>query len=222
MSDPFRCPYCNEIIPMIKELYSKRRVSFGGIIIDSNNENEEVNISYFKCPNCKKYTVISEGLGKDVKFPLTFLKPQSNAIKYPEYIPKQIRQDYEEACAIVRLSPKASATLSRRCLQGMIRDFWGIQEKNLYTEISSLRDKVYPTQWAVLDSLRKLGNIGAHPERDINIIVDIEPDEATKLIKVIELLMKDWYIQRYETEKLYSDVLDIGSSKEVTKNSSDK
>ena len=54
------------------------------------------------------------------------LFPISDAIIFPEYIPAQIRQDYGESCKIVSLSPKAFATLSRRCLQEIIRDFWSI------------------------------------------------------------------------------------------------
>ena len=53
------------------------------------------------------------------------LIPESDAKVFPDYIPQQIREDYVEASKIKELSPKASATLSRRCLQGMIRDFWG-------------------------------------------------------------------------------------------------
>ena len=55
--------------------------------------------------------------------------PASFAVQFPEYVPVQIRSDYEEAYAILSISPKASATLSRRCLQGMIHDFWDIHEK---------------------------------------------------------------------------------------------
>ena len=52
--------------------------------------------------------------------------PESDAKPQPEFIPEAIRQDYREACRIRDLSPKASATLARRCLQGMIRDFCAI------------------------------------------------------------------------------------------------
>ncbi len=44
----------------------------------------------------------------------------------------------------------------------MIHDFWGIYEKNLNAEITTLKDKVTSAQWAALDGLRKIGNIGAH------------------------------------------------------------
>jgi hypothetical protein len=47
------------------------------------------------------------------------LLPPSSARPQPDYIPKAIRDDYYEACAICELSPKASATVIRRCLQGV-------------------------------------------------------------------------------------------------------
>ena len=121
---------------------------------------------------------------------------------------------YEEACSIVNLSPKASATLSRRCLQGMIRDFFQVSKANLFEEINAIKDKIPTEQWAVLDGLRRIGNIGAHMERDINLIVDIEPGEAQKLIKLIELLLQQWYIERHNQQELYADIIGIDQAKQ--------
>ena len=70
------------------------------------------------------------------------LIPPSSAKAFPDYVPKPIRDDYLEACLIRDLSPKASATLSRRCLQGMIRDFWGIKKTRLVDEIEAVKDKM--------------------------------------------------------------------------------
>ena len=134
--------------------------------------------------------------------------------QFPSYIPKAIRQDYEEACAIVTLSPKASATLSRRCLQGMIRDFWGITKPTLNKEIDELQDKIPADLWSSIDALRQLGNIGAHMEKDTNVIVDIDPDEANSLIQLIELLMKEWYINREERKKLFSNIITTNQTKQ--------
>lgn len=145
--------------------------------------------------------------------------PQTTAIKFPDYVPLAIRQDYEEAYAILNLSPKASATLSRRCLQGIIRDFWGISKSRLVDEIDALKDKIHPSQWKVIDGVRRIGNIGAHMEKDINLIVDIDTDEAHKLVKLIELLINDWYIRRYETEQLYEDIIKIDEDKKIIKTS---
>lgn len=133
----------------------------------------------------------------------TIIKPNSLAKQFPDYIPETIRNDYEEAYAILHLSPKASATLSRRCLQGMIHDFWDIKLKNLNQEISALKDKIPADLWSSIDALRQLGNIGAHMEKDTDVIVDIDPNEAESLIKLIELLMKEWYINREERKNSF-------------------
>ena len=133
---------------------------------------------------------------------------------YPDYIPEQIRKDYEEANLILERSPKAAATLLRRCLQGMIHDFWGIKEKNLNAEVTQLKGKVNLIQWQAIDRLRKIGNIGAHMEKDVNLIVDIEPDEAKKLLRLIEMLLDKWYITRHEEEDLLNEIVGIAKSKE--------
>lgn len=132
----------------------------------------------------------------------------------PEYIPAALRNDYNEACAILDASPKAAATLARRCLQGMIHDFWGVNEGNLAKEISKIKEKVPAEQYKVLDGIRRLGNIGAHMEKDVNLIIDIDPGEAQKMIKLLELLMKDWYIARHDREELYEDILTIDQDKQ--------
>ena len=137
------------------------------------------------------------------------MKPQSTAKPFPEYIPQAIISDYNEACLIKDLSPKASATLSRRCLQGMIRDFWGISKSRLIDEIEALQEKIDSLTWNAIDGLRKIGNIGAHMEKDINIITDVEPQEATLLLGLIENLLKDWYITNHDKEERYKKIADL-------------
>ncbi|WP_413191475.1 DUF4145 domain-containing protein [Pararobbsia alpina] len=145
------------------------------------------------------------------------MRPQSSAKPFPDYVPKPIIQDYEEACAIASLSPKASATLSRRCLQGVIRDFWGIQKSRLVDEIEALKEKIDPTTWQAIDSVRKIGNIGAHMERDINLIVDVDQNEAELLIKLIEVLIQEWYVHRYERQQHMEKVIAAATGKAQTK-----
>jgi hypothetical protein len=144
------------------------------------------------------------------------LLPQSKAIPMPDYIPKIITTDYEEACTIVGLSPKASATLSRRALQGMIRDYWGISKSRLYDEINAIKDKVDPDVWSAIDAVRSVGNIGAHMERDINVIVDVEENEAELLIGLLELLAKEWYIARHVRQERLSRITKLAEDKKPT------
>jgi Domain of unknown function (DUF4145) len=53
------------------------------------------------------------------------LLPPSSAKPQPDCIPQPIRDDYYEACSIRDLSPKASATIIRRCLQGIPAELAG-------------------------------------------------------------------------------------------------
>ncbi|UFH55381.1 DUF4145 domain-containing protein [Spirosoma sp. KNUC1025] len=231
MSDfSWTCPYCQHMSVITD---GQRSTSYHDF--NNNNENGLLTLrsTIIVCPNpeCKQYTVSvdifrrvqanSRSLPQIVENPLYswLVKPQSRAKSFPSYIPQVITRDYEEACLICNLSPKASATLSRRCLQGIIRDFWGISKNRLIDEIAEIQDKVDPLTWQAIDAIRKIGNIGAHMEKDINIIVDVEPQEAKLLIALIEVLFKDWYIARYEREQHLQTIINVAASKEVVRKS---
>lgn len=132
----------------------------------------------------------------------------------PDYIPKAILNDYNEACEIKDLSPKASATLARRCLQGIIRDFWKVKPDKLNKEIEAIEDKIDPLIWKAIDSVRKVGNIGAHMEKDINMIVDVEPHEAELLINLIETVLDEWYVARHKREEKLSSIVALSKAKD--------
>lgn len=155
-------------------------------------------------------------------FPSGRFKPQ------PDYIPVPIVEDYVEACQIVELSPKAAATLARRCIQGMIRDFCGISKATLFQEIGELRNQinagtadraVSPESIEALDHVRKIGNIGAHMEADINLIVPVDPDEAKALIDLIELLFEEWYVAKRKREERFAKIESISIAKDAIKKS---
>ena len=38
-------------------------------------------------------------------------------------------------------------------------------------------------------------------EKDANLIIDIDPDEARFLIELIETLIKEWYVEKHERKK---------------------
>ncbi len=65
--------------------------------------------------------------------------------------------------------------------------------------------------------MRKIGNIGAHMEKDINLIVDIEEGEAQALIELIELLFEEWYIEREKRTARLAKLKEIRDAKELQK-----
>ncbi|WP_416407854.1 DUF4145 domain-containing protein [Agrobacterium rosae] len=156
------------------------------------------------------------------------LLPDSSAKSWPSYIPAALIEDYQEACLIKHLSPKASATLARRCLQGMIRDFCGISKGTLFDEIKELKKRVDDGSGPkgveletleAIDAIRKIGNIGAHLEKDINIIVEVDQDEAQILIGLLEMLFKDWYVAKNDRQARLKKIMDIALAKEADKKS---
>ena len=226
------CPYCNRNATITDSNYSSDYHVF-----EHNNKDGDLwlETTVIVCPNkdCKEYAISAslfkpfysqhhrEWRASDQALLHWNLKPQSQARVFPSYIPRAILEDYEEACLIRDLSPKASATLSRRCLQGIIRDFHGITKKRLVDEIEALKDKIDPLTWQAIDAVRSIGNIGAHMEKDINLIIDVEPQEASALIGLIEMLLMDWYIDRYEKEKQLREIVGISKTKkDIKKNNS--
>jgi len=225
--EPFawQCPHCNHHATITDSNY--RETKFG-LSLENADGPKLLHSFYIVCPNeeCKKFTLTSVlfdckygFIQGDLKYYDLVVKkrwrlvPNSFAKVFPTYIPESIIQDYEEACSIIEESPKASATLSRRCLQGMIRDFWHVNGTTLYKEIESIKDKIDALTWQSIDATRKIGNIGAHMEKDINLIIEVEPKEAFALIKLIEILIKDWYINKHERELMLKEIVNTGEKK---------
>lgn len=230
---PFTCPFCGRDSTID---YNDLDVSSKILSIDNADELGVFTTTMTVCPNpkCKKvscgvqlYKRKQDRFGnsiKSAKFKEWQLIPSSRAKALPEYIPTAIRSDYEESCSIINLSPKAAATLARRCIQGMIRDFWSVKKPDghkgpwrLVEEIKAIKDKVDPDVWSAIEAVRSVGNIGAHMEEDINMIVDIEPNEAQKLVVLIEMLIDEWYINRDKRKKRLTEVTEIGDLKKNIK-----
>lgn len=223
MSFPWNCPYCSHTCTITQNNYSGSTHEFNlknkydvplGIrtvaIVCPNPECKEVSLkAYLHKSTSPNFYHASANPEKNWN-----LLPQSSSKIYStNIIPEVILNDYEEACLIKDLSPKASATLARRCLQGMIRHFWKVKEKNLFEEIKAIEGKIEPEVWEAIDSIRSLGNIGAHMEKDINIIVDVEPDEAQLLINLLEMLFDEWYIAAHERKQRLNKIKELKVAK---------
>ena len=223
MKTPFlwTCPFCNRGATITDSNYTSRTNTF-----DDGNKDGALGYRFeaTTCPNeeCREYELrlslhkTEDSVQGKVLSALLLkwqLRPASSAKPFPDYIPKPLRDDYAEACLIRDLSPKASATLSRRCLQGIIRDFWGIQKNRLIDEINELQSKVDRATWEAIDAVRSIGSIGAHMAKDINVVIDVEPEEAQLLIGLIEILLNDWYVARNERQQHLSGIVALAVAK---------
>lgn len=115
----------------------------------------------------------------------------------PETVPAELRADYEEAALLLSLSAKASAALSRRCLQNTIRATTNIERRTLDQEIREvIEQNLLPTDLAEqLDAVRHIGNMAAHPTKnqETAAIIDVEPAEAEWNLDVLDSLFEYWY-----------------------------
>lgn len=235
----YQCPYCDQHQAITRP---KSHVSNTLFSLTDNVEGKiGGHFHALSCanPKCLKTTVrlivgsmIYNPHGSDfldTKRPYLFdarILPRGQSKQFPDYIPAALLEDYQEACLIKDLSPKASATLVRRCLQGMIRDFCGIQKGRLVDEIAELKKLVQadsaPKGVAAetveaIDHVRGIGNIGAHMEKDIGLIIPVEPAEAEALIGLVEMLFDEWYVARQRREERLAAIKVTAVQKEAIK-----
>ena len=99
----------------------------------------------------------------------------------------------------------------------MIRDFWGVAKATLHAELAAIEDKCDSGIYAAMMAVKSVGNIGAHPERDVNLIVDVDPDEACQLLDLIRLLDDEWYRMRAARTARLASLADMAGAKAEAK-----
>ena len=171
------------------------------------------------CPNCNKNIISLEvNNTKFLVYPKASSRPEA-----PKETPLHIAEDYNEACLILSDSPKASAALSRRCLQTILREYKDIKKGSLDSEIEQALI-VFPSHIAdAIDAVRHIGNFAAHPikSKSSGEIVNVEPGEAEWLLEVLEQLFDFCYVQpvvlQLKRDKLNQKLEDLGKPTLKTK-----
>lgn len=80
-----------------------------------------------------------------------------------------------------------------------------------------VRTQIDPLTWDAIDAVRQVGNIGAHMEKDINVVVNVEPEEAQILIGLIEILIENTYILRHDRQQKLQAVTKLANDKKQAK-----
>jgi hypothetical protein len=117
----------------------------------------------------------------------------------PKEVPKAIADDYNEACLVLADSAKASAALSRRCLQHVLREAAKVKPTDLAAEIQQVLDSgTLRSEIAEgLDMVRAIGNFAAHPikSKQTGEIMPVQPGEAEWNLDVLESLFDFYFVQ---------------------------
>ena len=213
----YQCPFCNLSLALSNDTYSNYFLNFFDVTKFKNNaatwkrDNlSSVKVVFIKCPSCKKTSIYALGHSKDLTELSVNIYPRTTFNRYPDYVPKHIKEDYQEAYAIIEFSERCAAMLARRCLKNMIEDFWQMESATLYDAIYYLREEMDNKLWKAVESVCTLGNIGEHMKKDINILIEVDPLEAQRLIKLIELFIKEWYVAKNNRDTLFEQIINMG------------
>ena len=169
------------------------------------------------CPSCGKailklqrnpYNLHTTYLDSGFVYP----KAISRSPIPPEVDDETLKSSYEQSCFVLTDSPMASAALSRRALQHILREKAGAVGSNLFEEIQFVIDSgKLPAELSEnLDYMRVVGNFAAHPIKSTNSgeVFDVEPGEAEWNLDVVEDLM-EFYFVRPAKAKAKRDAMNI-------------
>jgi Domain of unknown function (DUF4145) len=126
----------------------------------------------------------------------------------PVEVPAHIALDYIEGCRVLPFSAKASAALSRRCLQTILHEH-GYKARDLAKEIDLLLNEADPRKAipeslrVTVDTIRNFGNFSAHPVTDLTTlqIIDVEPEEADWCLETIEEMFRHFYVRPQQAKE---------------------
>jgi hypothetical protein len=193
-----KCPHCHE---GIHEEW--------GPILELGQDAELLGLALERlvCPECLRHVVraceriVIDGF---VQERIKLLHPHAPTRPVPPELEGEYAEDFREACAVLSLSPKASAAISRRLVQHVLREKAGVKKANLDQEIKTVLDEdLLPADLAEdLDAIRTIGNFSAHPVKstDTGAVVDVEPGEAEWLLDVLEELLEYYFVRPAKRE----------------------
>lgn len=205
----------------VYQAYQRTKTTFGGTPIDANttcphcqraitarvrgtwltdHDEKRWYSFYYSCPSCNGFvvTIVVASMDKEDGDVDVFHAYPRISRPVPPEVPEPYRSEFREASLVLQDSPKASAALSRRCLQLLLRNKLEVKRGKLSEEIEeALKSNKIPSHLADdLHYVREIGNLAAHPHKDehTGMIVDVEPGEAEYLLEVLEGLFDALFV----------------------------
>ena len=205
-----KCPHCGSGIHENPEAvnpvfqYPPRAKTGGG------EQGHSWILFHQQCPECFEAIISLKRTAPQHKILRFRAYPSAVTRVIPAEVVDPYRQDFTEACKALNDSPKASAALSRRCLQAVLKDKAGTKAKDIYDQIEEviIADKVPSHIQEGLHAVRSIGNIAAHSMKSTTtgVILDVEPGEAEWNLDVLESLFDFYFVQPALTAKRKADL----------------
>lgn len=111
-------------------------------------------------------------------------------------IPETVAVDFKEATVCLSIGAwNAAAAMCRRALQSCAKDKGANSKDDLFSQLKELKDKqVIPDLvYDMADTIRKKGNVGAHPGKDPITNEAVSEVEAKAVFSIIEFVFKYVY-----------------------------
>jgi hypothetical protein len=154
------------------------------------------------CPECGKALIqLAEDANNTAGSgtPTIVYPRNANNRPVPPEVPDPYRQDFLEATEVLALSAKASAALSRRNLQAILRDKAATKKKDLFDQIDEVvaSGKLPSHIEKGRHAVRNIGNFAAHEIKSTTTgaIVEVEVGEAEWNLDVLESLFDFYFVQ---------------------------
>lgn len=129
--------------------------------------------------------------------------PRSSSRLVDALVPEQYAKDYREAAALLDLSPRMSAVLSRKVVFDLLEDYAKISEYTLKGSLDKfIADTAHPARIREnLQHLREIGDFGAHTKKDgIGQVIDVSREDAEWTLDLIDRLF-DYFVLDPERDK---------------------
>lgn len=166
--------------------------------------------SSMQCPECNNDIIRIQCPGRQILDDawIQVYPMGSSRGPVPPEVPGPIAADYTEAALVLPLSPKASAALSRRCLQAVLHQA-GYTQRDLAKQIDAViaetdARKALPTgSHTMLDAIRAFGNFSAHPITDQTTlqIINVQDHEAEYCLDILDSLFDHYYVRVEEAKR---------------------
>jgi hypothetical protein len=168
------------------------------LTVNDNDPDGLFQLAQMRCPACGRLILKLAQPGQDGSVHEQYIHPRrASRTPVSDDVPSEFATDYSEACMVFADSAKASAALSRRCLQNVLRDHFAVKPDSLSKEIDEVLPKLPSHLADGVDAIRNIGNFAAHPLKDSNTsaIIDVEPGEAEWCLDVLESMFDFAFVQ---------------------------